>query len=128
MQNGTHHFEVASEYNPNDKTNFFEVLAKKDSGYTLLKLVKTRFIKFDPSSSSNITKVREGNMYDEYQDEVSYFISYKHGAPQAIKPKDNNMKKVLATEKSKVDAYISANMDAERNESFLAGLISSLNR
>jgi hypothetical protein len=124
---GKHQFEIASRYDPANKTDFYEVLAKKDSGYTLLKLVKTRFIKFDPNNSANITSVREGNMSDEFEDDVSYFISYRHGLPQAIKPKDNSIKKVLKNEKGKVNNYLSNHSDAERNEDFLIGLIATLN-
>jgi len=126
VQNGMHHFEVASGYNPGDKTNFYEVLVKNDSGYTLLKLVKTKFIKFDPSSSSNITKVREGEMYDEFQDDVTYYVSYKHSSPTPIKPTINSIKKVLATEKSKVADFINANSNTEKNEDFLMRLIAFL--
>lgn len=125
---GTHWFVVASDYNPSDKTNFYEVLVKDDSSYTLLKQVKTNFIKFDPSNSVNMERVRQGDVSDEFQDDITYFVSYKHGLPQAIKPKDNSIKKVLSNEKGKVDNYLNNNTDAERNERFLIGLIDALNQ
>jgi len=127
-QNGTHMFEKASDYTPDDHTDFYEVLVKNDSGYTLLKQVKTKFVKFDAGNMANMAKIRDGETADEFQDEVSYYVSYKHGVPQAIKPKDNSIKKVLANEKGKVTTYLDSNADAERNESFLNGLIDSLNQ
>ncbi len=120
----THHFVHASLYNPENKTDFYEVVLKDDAGYTLLKSVKTKYVKFDPS---DMVKVRNGDMADEFDDDVTYYVSYKDGAPQAIKLKDNSIKKALAQDKNKVNNYLSDNFSAERNESFLVGLIRSLN-
>ncbi len=120
----THHFVPASKYNPDNKTDIYEVVVKDDAGYTLLKSVKTKYVKFDPS---DMVKVRNGDMSDEFDDEVTYYVSYKDGAPQAIKLKDNSIKKTLTQDKNKVNNYISDNFSAERNEGFLAGLIRSLN-
>ena len=125
VNNGSHNFEVASNYNPADKTNFYEVLVKSDNGYTLLKLVKTKFVKFDPT---DMMKVKAGDTYDEFQDDISYFISYKLKSPQLIKLNDNSIKKVLATEKGKVNSFITDYYNAERNEDFLIRLITSLNQ
>ena len=128
LQNGIHNFEVASNYDPNNKTDFYEVLTKNDSAYTLLKLVKTKSVKFDPSNSANMTKVRDGEMYDEFQDDVTYFVSYKHGLPKNIKLNENSWRKVLATDKRRVEDFINANNDSEKNEDLLVRLITSLNQ
>jgi hypothetical protein len=125
VSNGTHNFELASNYNPSNKADFYEVLVKSDHGYTLLKLIKTKFVKFDPT---DMVRVKSGDTYDEYQDDISYFISYKHGLPQPVKLKDNSIKKVLAADKSKVDNYLNENSNAERNEDYLTQLITSLNQ
>jgi hypothetical protein len=125
VSNGTHNFEVASNYNPDDKTDFFEVLIKNDNSYTLLKLVKTKFVKFDPT---DMMRVKSGDTYDEFQDDISYFVSYKHELPKPVKLNDNSMKKALAADKSKVDSYINENYNSERNESFLVGLVNSLDK
>lgn len=119
-----HRFVPAAQYNPSNNTDFYEEMVKNSTGYSLLKSVKTKYIKFDPS---DMVKVRNGDMGDEFDDEVTYYVSYKNGAPQVIKLKDNSIKKVLAQDKDKVNNYINDNYSAERNESFLVGLMRSLN-
>ena len=120
----THHFVPASKYNANNQTDFYEVVVKDDAGYTLLKSVKTKYVKFDPS---DMVKVKNGDMSDEFDDEVTYYVSYKNGALQVLKLKDNSIKKTLTQDKGKVNDYIDNNFSTERNEGFLVGLVRSLN-
>jgi len=118
-----HTFEIASDYDPGRTADFFEILIKNDK-YTLLKFTKTTFVKFDPH---DMMRVKNGEIYDEFVDEYTYYLTLKGGPLQAIPLRAAAMKKVLSAEKSKVSDYFDNNADEEINEKFLVGLIGFLN-
>jgi hypothetical protein len=120
--NGTHNFVPSATYDPSNKGNFFEVLVKNEKGYTLLKLVKTKFVKAD---ERDIEKQRLGEVYDSFQDQITYYI-YNNGTLQPVALKERSILKALAPVKDKVSGYL-AQHSGTIDESFLADLVTSLN-
>jgi hypothetical protein len=118
-----HTFEIASDYDPGRTADFFEILVKNDK-YTLLKSTKTTFVKFDPH---DMLRVRNGEIYDEFVDEYTYYFSLRGGPLQTISLRAADIKKMLSAEKSKVADYFENNAEEEINEKFLGGLIGFLN-
>ncbi|HUZ60590.1 MAG TPA: hypothetical protein VMU83_17595 [Hanamia sp.] len=120
-----HYFVAGGKYDPSKKDDFFEVLVNNDKGYTLLKLIKTKFVKAD---FTDLLKVGDGDIYDKYQDDISYYISYKSSVPKKILLKEKDIKKILPMEKDKITAYFNQNRNANGiDATFLTGLVQSLN-
>jgi len=119
-----HYFVAAGTYDPSNKGNYFEVLVSNEKGYTLLKLVKTKFVKAD---ERDIEKQRLGDIYDSFQDQVTYYVSFNKGLPQPITLKEKNMLKVLTSVKDKVSGYFEQHPENTVDESFLVGVIESIN-
>ncbi|GGB18650.1 hypothetical protein GCM10011511_48060 [Puia dinghuensis] len=118
-----HTFEIASDYIPGRTTDYFEILIKNDK-YSLLKFTKTTLVKFDPH---DMMRVKNGELYDEFVDEYTYYLTLKGGSLQAIPLRAGVIKKVLSAEKSKVNDYFDTNANEELDEKFLVGLIGFLN-
>jgi len=118
-------FESGAHFDPAKKDIFFEVLVKSDSGYTLLKQTKTTFVKAD---YHDMEKVKSGENYDEFKDEIFYYISLKNGIPQPIELKEKSIKKAFTgSPKFKlVQDFIQQN-NGSINEQFLIDLIHDIN-
>jgi hypothetical protein len=120
-----HLFETMSHFDPSQKNGFFEVLVKSDSGYTLLKQVKTTFLKADPT---NMERMKEGENYDEFKDQVKYYISYKDGLPQSINLNEKSIRKAFPSSKTAtIQDYFNQHNDDSINEQFVVMLVESLN-
>jgi len=120
-----HTFSAARNYDPTNTTDFYEVLQKDDSGYTLLKFVKTTFVKMD---YRNMEKVKRGEFYDEFVDKVTYYVSYKSGKPQEISFKKKTMGNAFqADKKAAIDNYIDNHSNDDVNEQYLINLVNSAN-
>ena len=121
-----HRFEPASRYDPSKKDFFFEVLVKADTGYSLLKYTKTSFVKAD---MHDMEKVKSGENYDEFKDEVTYYISYQNGIPQKVDLREKSIKKMFADKPAlkKVLDYFQSN-DGSVNETTAISLIEFVNR
>jgi len=107
-----------------DAGSFYSVLAKGNK-YSLYSQVKTKFIASDYETNGIVTS---GNTYDEYKDEVSYWVVFADGSAHEISLKKKSIKNVLDAEKEKVDQFYKANADQDQNENFLSRLIASLNQ
>lgn len=119
-----HTFVAARNYDPTNTSDFFEVLKRDDSGYTLLKLVKTTFVKFD---YRDMQKVKRGDINDEFVDKATYYISYKSGKPQEISLKKKNLAKAFqADKKAFVDNYTDSHGD-DVDEAYLMILVLAVN-
>jgi hypothetical protein len=118
-----HSFVSASTYDPSNTTDFFEVLTSNSKGYTLLKLTKAKFQKADPT---DIQRVKDGDNYDEFIDEVSYYISYNNGPAQKI-TNQKSIEKAFPAIKQQTEDYYNQNIGANRNDTFLTGFVQSLN-
>jgi hypothetical protein len=119
----THTFVAAGSYDPSNKGNYFEVLVKSDKGYSLLKLIKTKFVKGD---ERDIEKQRLGEIYDSFQDQVTYYI-VANGTIQPVTLRKANILKVLAPVRGKASEYFDQHDNSALDESFLTGLVESIN-
>ena len=107
-----------------DPGSFYSVLAKGNK-YTLYSQVKTIFIASNFETNGIVTS---GNNYDEYKDQVSYWVVFADGSPHEISLKKKSIKNVFAAEKENVDQFYKTNAAAEQNEMFLSGLVTFLNQ
>ena len=119
-----HNFVPAADYDPSDTKDFYEVLEQNDQGYTLLKLIQSKFVKAD---YSDMMKVRDGDVTDEFDDNITYLISYKKEQPQIITLKQKSLEKAFPAVKQKIANYLNQTKRSDFNENYLIGLIQSLN-
>jgi hypothetical protein len=120
---GTHTFVPSATYDPSHPGNFFEVLVKSEKGYTLLKFVKTKFVKAD---ERDIEKQRLGEVNDSFQDQITYYI-YNNATLQPVALRERNIEKALAPVKDKVSGYFSQHSYQTLDQSLLINLVESLN-
>jgi hypothetical protein len=119
-----HLFFPAIKYDIGKPGDFLEVLSLNDAGYTLLKSVKTKFIKAD---TRDLEKMRMGEVNDEFKDEISYYVSFNHGPLQRTELKGKSIKKALErAPQDKVAEYFKSNNNNTIDEQFLINLIESL--
>jgi hypothetical protein len=119
----THNFVAAGTYDPSNKGNFFEVLVKNDKGYSLFKLTKCKFVKAD---ERDMEKQRLGEVYDSFQDQVTYYI-FKDGVVQTVALRKNNILKVLSPVRDRVSGYFDQHSDSAIDEGFLLGAVQYIN-
>jgi len=120
--NGTHTFVPSATYDPSHAGNFFEMLVKNERGYTLLKLVKAKFVKAD---ERDMEKQRLGEIYDSFQDQITYYI-YNNGALQPVTFKERSILKALAPVKDKASGYLNQHSGTV-DEPYLISLIEFVN-
>ena len=122
-----HVFAPGRVYGTENPTDFYEVLSKNDSGYTLLKYIKTSFVKFD---TRDIEKVKRGDMYDEFVDKTTYYVAYKTANPQKIGA--NKEKSVVGafptSKKAVVENYFNNHSQQDVNDDFLTKLVETVNQ
>ena len=124
--NKDHVFVPAANYFPDNKNDFFEVLDKDDSAFTLLKYVKTTYVKMN---SSDILRMRRGEMYDEFIDEVTYYLSFRNGKPQLVNLKQKSITNAFpAAKKEAVQDYFRTHGQEEYNEQFLINIVDAMNK
>jgi hypothetical protein len=122
-QNGKYSFERKPLINEKD---FLVQLVKPGGKYSLYKAIKTKFEKADYRSDG---MVESGKNYDEYVDEAKYYVlpaDEKQIIPVELKKKA--IKGAFPNEQEKVNSYVSAHKNDFINESFLIGLVNSLNQ
>lgn len=119
-----HYFVPASTYDSSKTNGFYEILVTGGLNFTLLKKVQTTFIK---ANEHDMEKIKMGENYDAFEDEVTYYISTNHLLPQAIQLKEKSIKKVLITQKYKVADYFKQESESTVDESFLIALLNMLN-
>lgn len=121
-----HLFVPARTYDPANTVDFYEVLEKDDSGYTLLKSIKTTFVKFD---NRDIEKIKRGDFYDEFVDKITYYISYKSSKPQSISLKKRNMINAFPeAKKAAVQSFQEDHSQDDVNEQYLINLVQAVNK
>ena len=120
-----HSFVAARNYDPSNTSDFFELLKKDDSAYSLLKLVKTTFVKMD---MRDMEKVKRGEFFDEFVDKVTYYVSYRSGTPKEITFKKRTMPSAFqGDKKAAVDNYTDTHASQDVDENYLVNLVSSVN-
>lgn len=104
--------------------NFYQAVYKNDKGYSLYKLLTTKFKKADYQTNGII---ESGNKYDEYIDEQVYFILSPKQELIKISFKKKNIEKVLENESAKVDAFFSQHKNEALDENLVKELLRYLN-
>lgn len=109
-----------------NKKDFVVALVESKTGYSLFKSLKTTFHKADYTNNGIFTS---GKNYDEFVDEVGYYIIFPQDKEfKKIDLKGKSIKGALANEDNKVKKYFSQNEGNGINEIFLKGLINFLNQ
>ncbi len=121
---GAHNFVSTALYDPSNKSDFFEVLVNDSNHYSLLKLVKTEFVKAD---QTDIQRMKDGDIYDKFIDSISYYISYKKGLPQKITFRENSLVRNFPLLKVKIADYYDLHNNETVDENFLMGCVQSFN-
>ena len=107
-------------------TDFFQALVKDASKFSLYKSLQTKFIKSNYTTNGI---AESGNKYDEYKDEISYYVVLPGGKDfRKLELKKKSIKQALSSETSKVEAYFSSHQQDILNEDFLTGLITNLDQ
>jgi len=104
--------------------NFYEPLYKDEKGYSLYKLLKTKFMKADYQTNGII---ESGRKYDEYADEVQYFIVTTKQELNRIDFKKKSLEKVLEGESPKVQSFFDQHKGDKVNEEFVKNLLQFIN-
>jgi hypothetical protein len=103
--------------------NFYQPVYKEEKGYSLYKLLFTKFKRADYQTNGII---ESGNKYDEYVDELEYFIVSPKQEISKVTFKKKNLEKVLEKESAKVDSFFSQNKE-KVDEGFVVKLLHSIN-
>lgn len=103
---------------------FYQVLVDNSSKLTLLKYIKTSFVKAD---QTDMMKQRQGDVYDAYVDKYTYYIVNEKGEMQSIQLKSKSFKKVLGDQNNNYGTYMN-NHPEPINEEYLINMVKQLNR
>jgi len=104
--------------------NFYQAVYKNDKGYSLYKLLTTKFKKADYQTNGII---ESGNKYDEYIDEQVYFVLSPKQELIKISFKKKNIEKVLENESAKVSTFFSQHKNETLDENLVKELLRYLN-
>lgn len=104
--------------------NFYQPVYKEEKGYSLYKLLTTKFKKADYQTNGI---VESGNKFDEYVDEEKYFILTPKQELIKVDFKKKSIEKTLEAESVKVKSYFSQHKDQDVNEEFVTGLLQFIN-
>jgi len=120
-----HQFVQAGAYNNLLDNNFFEELVPPATGktYALFKLTKTAFEKAD---YADMLKVKNGEVTDAFVDNVTYYL-FHNGTLTKVALKEKSIRKALANEAKKVDAFFTTHNGEDLTESLLVTLVETLN-
>ena len=110
---------------PTGKDVFYQVLVLDTTKFSLYKLNITKFMKAD---YTDVSKVRSGNVSNEYVDNFTYYISATKGELKKVNLTEHNIRKVLKDQEKKLDAFFNMNPNNEVDESLLVLLVSFLNQ
>ena len=109
-----------------DNSNFMQSLVKGNDKYSLYKSTKTKFEKSDFHSDG---LVESGKPYDEYVDEVEYFVVFPGGKEdKKIIFKQKSIKDVFSSETEKLKSYFSQHREDTIDEAYLIALVLFLNQ
>lgn len=108
-----------------DADRFFVALVAEVGGkYSLYKNLQTKFIKANYHSDG---LVESGNNFDEYKDELEYYILTPQHEIKKVELKKKAIKDALPAVSAQVNAFISAHKYDDVDENYLKKLIVSLN-
>jgi hypothetical protein len=102
---------------------FYQVLIYDSLKLSLLKYIKTTFVKAD---LTDMMKQREGDVYDAFVDKYTYFIVKGKGTLQTVQLKSKSLKKTFGDQNINIDKYLSYH-PGPIDEEYLVELVKSLN-
>ena len=77
----------------------------------------------------DMEKMKHGDVYDEYVDKATYYISYKSGKPREVTFRKKNIISAFQPDKKAfVEEYLGNHDNDEIDEQYLVSLVSSVNR
>lgn len=104
--------------------NFYQPVYKDEKGYSLYKLLDTKFKKADYQTNGII---ESGNKYDEYVDQVEYFILSAKQELIKIDLKKKSIEKALESQSARVDAFFTEHKKEKIDADFVKALLQSIN-
>lgn len=104
--------------------HFYQPVYKNEKGYSLYKLMETKFKRADYQSNG---LVESGNKYDEYVDENQYYILSPKGELIRIDLKKKSIERALTNEAIKVESFFKAHKSDRVDETFVENLLQSIN-
>jgi len=107
-----------------DTNNFYNALVEGDK-YSLYRHTKTTFVPSDYTSNGIVTT---GNLYDEYKDEIAYYVIFPNGSAHETSLKKKSVKSLFGAEKTKVDNFFKAFSGEAFDEKMLSLLVEQLNQ
>jgi hypothetical protein len=119
-----YHFVNSSLFTNEDPEVFYQMLVYDSSGLSLLKYTRTNFVKAD---MTDIMKVKEGDIYDSFVDNYTYYIVKDHGVPETVQLKSKSLKKVFADLKIDPQKYMNDH-PGTIDEDYLIDMIMQLNQ
>jgi hypothetical protein len=102
---------------------FYQVLVYDSSKLTLLKYIKTTFVKAD---YTDMMKVKEGEVYDAFVDKYIYYIVKANGILQPVELKTKSVKKVFGDLNINYESYMHTHYGAI-DEEYLIDMVKQLN-
>jgi hypothetical protein len=103
---------------------FYQVLVYDSSKLSLLKYIKTTFVKAD---YHDMMKVKEGEIYDAFVDKYIYYLLKADGTLQPVELKTKAVKKVFTDLHINYEAYMHNHYGAV-NEEYLIDMVKELNQ
>jgi hypothetical protein len=122
---GEHAFLPGSKINGADPNNFYELIAGNNENFTLYKLIRTKFVKFD---NSDLEKIKMGDFEDEFKDEISYYVASKDSPVKKITLSEKKLVQAFPEQKQKINEYYNQHQADISPDQFAAGLIDYLNK
>jgi hypothetical protein len=103
---------------------YYQVLVYDSSKLSLLKYIKTTFVKAD---YHDMMKVKEGEVYDAFVDKYIYYLLKADGALQSVELKTKAVKKVFGELNISFQNYMSTHYGPV-NEEYLIDMVKQLNQ
>jgi hypothetical protein len=107
-----------------DTNNFYNALVEGEK-YSLYRFTKTTFVPSDYTSNGIVTS---GNLYDEYKDEITYYVIFPNGTVHETPLKKKTVKNLFSGEKAKLDSFFKAFSGETFDEKIFTLLVQSLNQ
>lgn len=104
--------------------HFYQPVLKSTKGYSLYKLLITKFKQADYFTNGI---VESGNKYNEYVDETEWYILTEKKELMKIILKEKYIKKILQADGAKVNHFFEGHGKQKIDEQFIRALITSLN-
>lgn len=119
-----YHFVNSSLFTNENPEVFYQLLVYDSTRLSLLKYTMTNFVKADPT---DMMKVKEGDIYDSFVDNYSYYIVKDHSVPETIQLKSKSLKKVFADLKINPQKYMNDH-PGSIDEDYLIDMVRQLNQ